>query len=305
MSDSSLPLVSIGMPVWNGELFLSETIDSLLTQDYRNIELVILDNLSTDKTAEICARYAQQDSRVKYILDTRQRDVCEAFKEIVLHLKGDYFMVGCDDDVYAPNYISFLMRILLDDPGIGLAYCACKSINPDGTIQPTIWKWRLTQDGSKFGNFIKYFFKRAPIPICFGIMKTEVHLDGLTYFVRPDNWGFNHENLYMLRILIEVKVHSIPEELFFYRNRDRGLLYKNRNQIDNTISPLAYFRELFFHQLNVSKISLKIVARSNFNILQKLSIYVYIFVCTIYFSMGYIVAIPTVRFFKKLFIRDK
>jgi hypothetical protein len=94
-------------------------------------------------------------------------------------------------------------------------------------------------------------------------------------------------------------VHSIPDELFFYLNRDRGLLYKNRNQIDNTISPFAFFRELFFHQLNVSKISLKIVARSNFNIIKKLFIYVYILVCTVYFSMGYIVAIPTVRFFKK------
>ena len=60
------PLVSIGLPVYNGASYLSESIDSLLAQTYRNIELVISDNASTDGTQALCERYVAQDARVVY-----------------------------------------------------------------------------------------------------------------------------------------------------------------------------------------------------------------------------------------------
>jgi len=56
------------MPVWNGETFLGQTIESLLVQDYGNFELIILDNLSTDRTPKICKVYAQKDPSVKYLV---------------------------------------------------------------------------------------------------------------------------------------------------------------------------------------------------------------------------------------------
>ena len=59
--------VAIGMPVWNGEQFVSEAIESILGQTYGDLELVISDNASTDGTAEICSAYAKQDGRIRYI----------------------------------------------------------------------------------------------------------------------------------------------------------------------------------------------------------------------------------------------
>jgi len=300
MSNIALPLVSIGMPVWNGEAFLNQAIESLLSQDYKNIELIVLDNLSTDKTSEICKKFSLQDSRVQYVLDTQHRDVIGAFNKIASLVKGNYFMVGNDDDVYEPSYISTLMKILLENPDIGLVYSGCNSILTDGTIRASIWKWMLTKEGSKFSNFIKFFFKRNPIPICFGIIKTEVHKDGLTYFIRPDSWGFNHDNLYILRILSQVKVHSISDKLFFYRDRDRGNLYKERGQIDNTISSFLFFRKLFFHQINVSRITFQIISNSPFSFLKKIFLYTYVFFMTFYFSFGYVIANPLVSYAKRL-----
>jgi glycosyltransferase involved in cell wall biosynthesis len=297
------PLVSIGMPVWNGESFLAEAIQSLLSQDYTNIELVILDNMSTDKTGEICLSFAVEDNRVRYILDNRPRDVIEAFTEIACLVSGEYFMVGADDDVYDRSYISSLMNILLADTSLGLAYAGCNTIHPDGSVNPSIWTWRLTKHGSRFSNFIKYFFKRNPIPICFGIMKTSVHRDGLQYFYRPDNRGWNHDNLYVLRILSTVKVDSIPDRLFYYRERDRASLYTKRGQRYGPDSGLALFKKTFLHQLSVSKVAIRIVSDSKFSLIEKWGLKIYILFCTLYFSAGYKILIPVIRPVHQFFLK--
>jgi len=301
MSDSSFPLVSIGMPVWNGETFLHQAIESILSQDYPNIELIILDNLSTDKTGEICKNFAVKDNRVQYILDSQHRDVSNAFHKIASLVNGHYFMVGNDDDVYEQTYITTLMKILLGNPGIGLAYSGCNSILTDGTIRPSIWKWRLTKDSSTLSNFIQYFFKRNPIPICFGIMKTNLHREGLKFFFRPDSWGWNHDNLYMLRILCLTKVHSIPDPLFLYRERNRDLVYSQRGQRDSDKSAFRAYWQTSMHQMNVSIIAFRILYISTFNLFEKLFLSVYIFFCTIYFSFGYIILIPLVKMLKNIY----
>jgi glycosyltransferase involved in cell wall biosynthesis len=301
MSDSNSPLVSIGMPVWNGELFLYQAIESLLSQDYKNIELIVLDNLSTDKTSEICKKFSLQDTRVQYVLDTQHRDVIGAFNKIASLVKGNYFMVGNDDDVYEPSYISTLMRILLANPDIGLAYSGCNSILTDGTIRASIWKWRLTKESSTVSNFVQYFFKRNPIPICFGIMRTSLHLEGLQFFFRPDSWGWNHDNLYMLRILSLTKVQSIPDPLFLYRERNRDLVYAQRGQRDFDKSAFRAFWQTCMHQINVSVVAFRILYISPFNFIEKIFLSVYIFFCTIYFSFGYIILIPLVKMLKIIY----
>ena len=68
---SPVPRLSIGLPVYNGEQFLSEALDSLLGQSYEDFELIVSDNASTDGTADICRRYAEQDSRIRYIRQSR------------------------------------------------------------------------------------------------------------------------------------------------------------------------------------------------------------------------------------------
>lgn len=68
-NSSNLPLVSMMMPVFNGQNFIRYSIETLLKQDYQNIELIILDNLSTDNTRIICQEYEKLDSRVRYICD--------------------------------------------------------------------------------------------------------------------------------------------------------------------------------------------------------------------------------------------
>ena len=67
----AIPRLSVGLAVYNGENYLSESIEALLGQSYEDFELIISDNASTDGTADICRSYAKQDSRINYIRQPR------------------------------------------------------------------------------------------------------------------------------------------------------------------------------------------------------------------------------------------
>lgn len=67
------PCVSVGLAVYNGENYIREAIDSILNQTFKDFELIISDNASTDRTAEICQAYAKKDSRIRYSRADRNR----------------------------------------------------------------------------------------------------------------------------------------------------------------------------------------------------------------------------------------
>ena len=278
------PTVSIGMPVWNGEAFLSQTLESLLAQDYRDFELIILDNLSTDRTPEICREYARKDARVRYILDDSQKDVMQGHKKAAQLATGEFFMVACDDDWYAPEHVSTLVELLKADPAVGLAYSGWGYILPDGTKTSVEWKRFLKASNSTFYNFVYYLFFRIPIPISFGIVRTKLHKDCLNYFYRPDHRGWNHDNLYMLRLLSMVRVDSTPDILFYYRKRNRTALYRQRGQYRDVERSFRGYAEQIGHQIVVMRAVSKIISASPFSrtekaVLQAYNLLVLLFYC--------------------------
>src|SRR5438270_1690210 len=97
--------VAIGMPVWNGEAFLSEAIESILAQTYGDFELVISDNASTDATAEICRSYAQRDARIRYIRQEKNIGANSNYNGVFRRSSGEYFKWAAHDDVLAPEFI--------------------------------------------------------------------------------------------------------------------------------------------------------------------------------------------------------
>ncbi|MBI1923207.1 glycosyltransferase family 2 protein [Candidatus Poribacteria bacterium] len=263
----SQPLVSIGMPVFNGQTYLGQTLDSLLAQDYENIELVILDNISTDATPEICRSYAKRDSRVRYLLDNSRVNVMEGHKRVAHYAKGEFFLIACDDDVYAPTYISQLMDIMRSNPAVGLVYSGLGYIYPDGTQRPVSIRERyfLRSHHSKFYNFAFYLLHRCPIPLSFGLMRTEIHREALQYYYRVDHRGWDHDNLYMLRLLSLAKVDSTRDILFYYRQRDRS----NQRPADVPDAPFKRYLYQTQHQVLVTQAIFRIIDAAPFSDAEK------------------------------------
>jgi glycosyltransferase involved in cell wall biosynthesis len=130
---SPKPLVSIGLPVYNGEHFIARAIESLLAQDYALIELIISDNASTDRTPEICREYAAKDPRVHYHRNSTNLGVVKNFNRVFELSSGDYFMWAGDHDLRAPTYISRCLEIMVADPSVVLCCSQTVRVAPDGS----------------------------------------------------------------------------------------------------------------------------------------------------------------------------
>ena len=113
---SPLPLISIGMPVYNGEVTLKRTIDSVLGQSFSDFELIISDNCSTDSTAAICQEYADGDRRIRYIRQQVNIGAAQNFKCVFEQAKGKYFMWAACDDVRSPDFLEENVRFLEVNP---------------------------------------------------------------------------------------------------------------------------------------------------------------------------------------------
>lgn len=116
MCAQSNPRVTVGLPTYNGEKFLAESIESVLGQTYGDLELLISDNASTDGTADICARYAAQDSRVVYHRQPQNIGAGPNHDWVATHATGKYFKWGSDDDYILPEFLARCVARLEADP---------------------------------------------------------------------------------------------------------------------------------------------------------------------------------------------
>lgn len=103
--DSSLPLVSIGMPTYNSNNKISRAFHTLMKQEYPNLEIIISDNCSTDDTAEVCRKLAEQDDRIRFFRQETNKGVWANFQFVLTKATGKYFMFLADDDRMEPEVI--------------------------------------------------------------------------------------------------------------------------------------------------------------------------------------------------------
>jgi glycosyltransferase involved in cell wall biosynthesis len=255
----TFPLVSICIPTWNGEQFIEHTIRSLLDQTYRNIEIIILDNLSTDNTAKICRNFQIKDNRVRFIIDSEKSGDPEGHIRVAKYASGDYIVLACDDDVYCPNYIEVLISILQRYPSAGFAYSNYKFIDTEGKISESFLKdkYLFKAKNSNFKNFIFYLLNRNPIPISFALYRRKIYQNALDYFYRPTQGNGDHDNLLVLKALSLASAASTHETLFFYRLKDRS------KQLPQTRGFRNIFNQLK-HQACVFYIIMVIISESDF-----------------------------------------
>lgn len=117
-----LPRVSIGMPVYNGERWLDETLRALRAQTLPEFELVVSDNASTDATAAICARHARQDGRIRYYRNARNIGANGNYMAVLARARAGYFKWASSHDLCAPQFLERCVAALEAEPGAVLAY---------------------------------------------------------------------------------------------------------------------------------------------------------------------------------------
>ncbi|MDH3315348.1 MAG: glycosyltransferase [Gammaproteobacteria bacterium] len=141
------PFVSVGLPVYNGEQFVRGAIDSLLTQSYTNLELIISDNASTDGTAAIAGEYATRDPRVRYFRQPRNIGAPSNWNFVVARARGKYFKWASANDYCDTMGIAACVEKLESDPRVVLCYgTTCLVDEMTGVVLPYDGDFSITEE---------------------------------------------------------------------------------------------------------------------------------------------------------------
>ncbi len=130
---SHVPLVSIGVPVYNGENYLAETLDAILAQTFTDFEIVISDNASTDSTEEICRAYAAKDPRIHYHRQSQNLGAAPNYNDVFHRSRGEYFKWSAHDDLIEPVFLERCVSALDTNPDTVVASTMFDSIDAEGT----------------------------------------------------------------------------------------------------------------------------------------------------------------------------
>jgi glycosyltransferase involved in cell wall biosynthesis len=129
--------VSIGLPVYNGERYLSQTITSILDQTFIDFELIVSDNASIDGTEEICRAFEAKDRRVHYLRQPRNIGASPNFNICYDLATGEYFKWAAHDDFLEPEYLAECVRALDANPDVVLCHTLVRLVDSQDRLVET------------------------------------------------------------------------------------------------------------------------------------------------------------------------
>lgn len=132
--DKDRPLVTIGLPVYNGMPYLKDSITSLQNQDEQNIRIVVSDNASLDDTGAYCRSVAERDPRVRYFRNAVNIGSAANFSRVLSLSDSPFFAWAAHDDVYARNFISRSLELLSHREDAALCVAAHRRVDERGRV---------------------------------------------------------------------------------------------------------------------------------------------------------------------------
>ena len=129
---NSKPLISILLPVHNAEKYLSDCLNSLLSQSYKNIEIVAIDDKSSDKSFRVLNQFKKKDKRIRVYKNVKRYGIAITLNRLLTKAKGSYVAFMDTNDVSSPKRIKKQYQFLIQNPGIVAVGSQCTFINEKG-----------------------------------------------------------------------------------------------------------------------------------------------------------------------------
>ena len=130
----ALPVVSICLPVYNGESYLKDAIESALGQSFGDFELLIGDDCSTDRSEEIAQSYAQKDSRIVYWRNATNKGLFGNYNECMNRAVGEFIKPYAQDDMFEPTMLQEMLAAFKKHPDVTLIACARRIVDPENNL---------------------------------------------------------------------------------------------------------------------------------------------------------------------------
>ncbi|HMK54618.1 MAG TPA: glycosyltransferase [Methanobacteriaceae archaeon] len=211
------PLVSVCIPTYNSQKTLIQTLESLLKQTYTNLEIVVVDNASTDNTSELLSDYIQNKD-IKYYRNSKTIVAEENFDRCVELAQGEYTAIFHADDLYKPDMVEKQVQTFLENSEIGAVFTLADTINEDGK---KIGELGLPADlpDKDVYNFCDIFtatLKNMNFLTCPSAMvKTDIYKESIPFDYKKFKTSSDVDM--WLRILKKHPISIVKENLMCYR----------------------------------------------------------------------------------------
>ena len=239
------PLVSVGLPVFNGEKYLSLTLNSILAQNYKNFELIISDNASTDGTQEICQEYCATDSRIIYHRNEKNYGAAPNHNIVFNLAKGKYFKWSGYDDLIAQNFVSKCVEILESYKEVVLCMPNSLLIDEIGMLIGEFdyqFSPHIIEPHRRFKDLL---FHLKTGNLVYGLTRSEIIRQTALHGSYPSS-----DLVFLAELGLYGQFYIVPEPLFFRRNHPeqstKGIHAIERNRV-------AWFDTSFDNKISLPK----------------------------------------------------
>lgn len=218
MTRSNAPLVSIAIAAYNRAHLIGRTLDSLLRQTVQDFEILISDDASPDETRIVCERYAEADSRVRYVRSEERLGLGGNCSRVLSMTRGEFVVLAGDDDIYEPDFLERLLAEMRRYPALSLAACRVDLIDQNDVVVRTMSHQFFASEPLSsplrnanrmlwrgYGNLMTGMYRREPM------MGTLLYLP-----ILDDEWD-EIDVLFLFEMALRGGVVSIPDILLHKR----------------------------------------------------------------------------------------
>ncbi|TDW23486.1 glycosyltransferase family 2 protein [Kribbella kalugense] len=209
---NAVPRLTVGLPVYNGEKYLADSLDALLGQSYGEFDLIISDNASTDSTEEICRQYLAKDSRLSYLRQPVNIGATPNHNYVFEQSHSELFKWASYDDLYGKDLLKRCIEALDDDPYLVLAHAYEAIIDAAGEIVLEVEYPLDTANPHAPDRFRSLLFDVGGDDF-YGVMRSDILRR------TPLNGSYHHsDRTIMAELALYGRFGQVPEQLFFRRD---------------------------------------------------------------------------------------
>ncbi len=256
-----MPVVSVCLPVFNGERYLSQAIESVLDQDFKSFELIISDNASSDSTLKIAQEYAKKDSRIRLWSNPKNIGPLPNYNVCLNLATGDYIKPFAYDDLWKPTILSEMLSAFRSMPDLNLVSVHCTDIDDNNTpVKPLI---EQVFHGVVSGAVVEKEFLLSFI--------NWIGEPSKVMFPRPlIGKGFNNNYYhlgdieYWLRIIGQETCYEIPKPLCLIRRHQESFTHASLKELLFALDILQFghdyknsYRKLELSEYDVGKLAVE------------------------------------------------
>jgi len=231
-----LPLVSVFLPTYNQQEFIADSIDSVLNQDYENLEIVIGDDCSTDNTWQIVQEYQRKfPEKIKAFRNHKNLGITGNCNEVLKRCTGKYVVYTAGDDLFLPGKISAQVAVMEKDPNVVLCYHDIEVFQSSNNTTLRYWNHgpssskpitgpaikvaeKLIENGTAFMAALSVMARRCAIPLTGYDVRVPVASDWLMWIEISANGGPESKVQFINRVLARYRMHGANATSYGYKH---------------------------------------------------------------------------------------